>query len=66
MEFIARVFVETAATMLLLACVNSADLSNVDGDLSGFVGLDSLGLSVEAPPIPATYYMEYDSPMVRF
>jgi hypothetical protein len=63
MEFIARIFLETAATMLLLACVNSAHV-----DISQLTYFDSdLVLSAdEAPPIPATYYMDYDSELARF
>lgn len=63
MEFIARIFVETAATMILLACVNSTNISSVD--LSGFnTSMDFI--SDEAPAIPATYYMDYDSELQRF
>ena len=65
MEFIARVFLETAATMVLLACVNGANVDSFDLDL-GFGGFEGVSFKESVPAIPAEYYSDFDSPLVHF
>ncbi len=64
MEFVAKIFVETAATMLLLALVNGAGIASADLNF----GIQSFDLALdESPPaIPAEYYSDYQSPLQEF